>query len=46
MVYALGIPRTSEHERGPAMKIGDYETGRVYNIDCLEGMKAIPDGAV
>jgi len=28
------------------MKIGDYETGRVYNIDCLEGMKAIPDGAV
>lgn len=28
------------------MKIGPYETGRVYQGDCLELMKAIPDGAI
>lgn len=28
------------------MKIGPYETGRVYCGDCLELMKAIPDGAI
>jgi len=28
------------------MKIGPYETGRVYQGDCLKMMKAIPDGAV
>jgi tRNA G10 N-methylase Trm11 len=28
------------------MKIGPYETGRVYQGDCLELMRAIPSGAV
>lgn len=28
------------------MKVGPYETGRVYHGDCLELMKAIPDGAI
>jgi len=28
------------------MNVGPYETGRVYQGDCLELMKAIPDGAV
>jgi DNA modification methylase len=28
------------------MKLGPYETGRVYQGDCLELMKAIPDGSV
>jgi DNA modification methylase len=28
------------------MKVGPYETGRVYQGDCLEMMKAIPDGSV
>jgi 16S rRNA G966 N2-methylase RsmD len=28
------------------VKIGPYETGRVYQGDCLELMKAIPDGSV
>jgi len=29
---------------GEAMKIGPYETGRVYQGDCLELMKAIGGG--
>jgi DNA modification methylase len=28
------------------MKIGPYETGRVYQGDCLELMKALPDGSI
>ena len=40
------ITEIANGETTPLQTIGPYKLGNVYCVDCVEGMKAIPDGSV